>query len=136
MLSSSRHHNHHHNHHNHHNKQKPPGPTPSGGKVRGRRRRRPARTRLPPVGKVAGKRCLRLSAGTERAGRRGNGSGFPHGEPQPPAESGGGWAWPRPLAPARILFPLGSVFMKVLTAAIKADRLENGYGSLVVKLQR
>lgn len=26
--------------------------------------------------------------------------------------------------------------MKVLTAAIKAYRLENGYGSLVVKLQR
>lgn len=31
---------------------------------------------------------------------------------------------------------LCSIFMKVLTAAIKAYRLENGYGSLVVKLQR
>lgn len=31
---------------------------------------------------------------------------------------------------------LCSIFMKVLTVAIKAYRLENGYGSLVVKLQR
>lgn len=31
---------------------------------------------------------------------------------------------------------LRSIFMKVLTVAIKAYRPENGYGSLVVKLQR
>lgn len=30
---------------------------------------------------------------------------------------------------------LGSIFMKVLTAAIKAYRPENGYGSLVVQLR-